>query len=238
MIEENNRKGPGVFYAVVGVATLVVAIIGATFAYFSASANNDTAITGTTASAGGVDLVVTPVTDTGASMIPLNLMDDANPENAATGDADQFAKAITNKCVDANGNNVCQVYSIKVTNKSTTSKIQVRGTLNLEATATNMKWQLLTDDVTTTRATFATVVNKGVVGNITVGGNSGGTGTDAYSKDLEANGEVTYYVLVWLEETGSAQENDDAAKTFTGHVAFSAVDASGNNTGLTASFSA
>ena len=38
-MEENNRKGPGIFYAVVGVATLVVAIIGATFAFFSASAN-------------------------------------------------------------------------------------------------------------------------------------------------------------------------------------------------------
>ena len=38
-MEENNRKGPGVFYAVVGVATLVVAIIGATFAYFSAQAS-------------------------------------------------------------------------------------------------------------------------------------------------------------------------------------------------------
>ena len=36
-MDENNRKGPGIFYAVVGVATLVVAIIGATFAYFSAS---------------------------------------------------------------------------------------------------------------------------------------------------------------------------------------------------------
>ena len=37
-MDENNRKGSGVFYAVVGVATLVVAIIGATFAYFSATA--------------------------------------------------------------------------------------------------------------------------------------------------------------------------------------------------------
>ena len=34
---DENRKGPGIFYAVVGVATLVVAIIGATFAFFSAS---------------------------------------------------------------------------------------------------------------------------------------------------------------------------------------------------------
>lgn len=34
---EENRKGPGIFYAVIGVATLVVAIIGATFAYFTAT---------------------------------------------------------------------------------------------------------------------------------------------------------------------------------------------------------
>ena len=45
---EENRKGPGVFYAVVGVATLVVAIIGATFAYFSASAQAETPVTGGT----------------------------------------------------------------------------------------------------------------------------------------------------------------------------------------------
>ena len=42
-MEENNRKGPGVFYAVVGVATLVVAIIGATFAYFTATVTTDKA---------------------------------------------------------------------------------------------------------------------------------------------------------------------------------------------------
>ena len=37
-MENNNRNnGRGIFYGVIGVATLVVAIIGATFAYFSAS---------------------------------------------------------------------------------------------------------------------------------------------------------------------------------------------------------
>ena len=34
---ENNNNGRGIFYGVIGVATLVVAVIGATFAYFSAS---------------------------------------------------------------------------------------------------------------------------------------------------------------------------------------------------------
>ena len=239
-MEENNRKGTGVFYAVVGVATLVVAIIGATFAFFSANATNED-ITGSTAAAGGVELAVTPITATGSNMIPLNLQDNTNPANAATGDADQFAKALTGKCKDANGNNVCQIYSITVTNKSTTSAVQVRGTLTLDTgAAANMKWQLLTNDTATTRATFATTVDKGVAGDVTVGGNTSkdGTGTTAASQTLAASGTATYYVLVWLEETGSAQETTDAAKAFKGTVTFNAVDAGGNTSGLTASFSA
>ena len=232
-MEENNRKGPGIFYAVVGVATLVVAIIGATFAYFTASQTNSD-ITGTTAEAGGVELAINPETATGSNLIPLNLI------TGATDTVDQFQKAIAGRCVDSNGNNVCQIYSIKVTNKSTTSAIQVRGTLNLASEATNMKWQLLNDATSTTKAEFATVVDKGALGNVTVGGNTGGTSTDtnAASQTLAAKGNATYYVLVWLEETGGPQEGADAKKSFTGTVTFNAVDAAGHESGVTASFTA
>lgn len=237
---EENRKGPGIFYAVVGVATLVVAIIGATFAYFSASASDATKITGNTAEAGGVNLEITPVTETGTDMLPLNLLDDDMKTAPTTGD--QFADAIgTTKgasCVDSNGNKVCQVYSIKVSNQSTKSTIQVRGTLNLASEATNMKWQLLTNATSTERAAFATVVGTGTPGDITVGGNTGGTGAAAASQTLAASGDATYYVLIWLEETGSAQETADANKTFKGTVNFEAVDAQGTKSGLTASFTA
>ena len=239
---EENRKGPGVFYAVVGVATLVVAIIGATFAYFSASAANNEAITGNTAEAGGVELTITPVTTTGTNMLPLNLMDNTKATDPATGAADQFADALGAtkgaSCKDSNGNNVCQVYSITVKNKSTTSTVQVRGTLNLASEATNMKWQLLETGTSTARADFATVVDKGVTGNVTVGGNTGATGAAAASQNLAAEASATYYVLVWLEETGTAQETADASKSFTGTVTFNAVDASGKTSGLTASFTA
>lgn len=239
-MEENNRKGPGIFYAVVGVATLVVAIIGATFAYFSASASDNTNITGNTAQAGGVNLEITPVTATGTNMVPLNLLGDDMKTAPTTGD--QFADAIGAtkgaSCVDSNGNNVCQVYSIKVSNQSTTSTIQVRGTLNLASEATNMKWQLLTNATSTERAAFATIVGTGTAGDITVGGNTGGTGAVAASQTLAASADATYYVLVWLEETGSAQEDADANKTFKGTVNFEAVDAQGNTSGLTASFTA
>ena len=237
---EENKRGANTLYLVIGVATLVVAIIGATFAYFSASAQNNDAITGNTAQAGGVDLEITPVTSTGADMLPLNLLGADMKTAPETGD--QFADAIGAtkgaSCVDSNGNNVCQVYSIKVSNKSTTSTIQVRGTLNLASEATNMKWQLLTNATSTERAAFATVVGTGTAGDITVGGNTGGTGAAAASQTLEASADATYYVLVWLEETGSAQEAADANKTFKGTVNFEAVDAQGNTSGLTASFTA
>ena len=58
---EENRKGPGVFYAVVGVATLVVAIIGATFASFSASTTINTDVTGSTPTGPSITIAITRV---------------------------------------------------------------------------------------------------------------------------------------------------------------------------------
>lgn len=235
---ENN--GRGVFYGVIGVATLIVAIVGATFAYFTASKTNDTAITGTTAAAGGLDLAVTPVLNTGADLIPLNLRTDG-----ASDTVDQFASAMTNKCVDSNGNNVCQPYKIVVTNNSTTSTVSVRGTLNLSAVtkAANMKWQLIdvtnesSDAFAASQLDYAKINDAGTAAPITVGGNTGGSGSDLASLSLAKDGSKTFYVLVWLEEQGAAQEEADAAGSWKGTVEFNAVDAGGNSTGVTASFS-
>ena len=58
--QKNNRRG--IFYGVIGVATLVVAVVGATFAYFTATASNNTAISGNMASI-NFGLSVEKVTD-------------------------------------------------------------------------------------------------------------------------------------------------------------------------------
>jgi len=47
-----NNNGKGIFYGVIGVATLIVAIIGATFAYFTATTTSSQYVTGTAATAG------------------------------------------------------------------------------------------------------------------------------------------------------------------------------------------
>lgn len=242
-MEENNRKGPGIFYAVVGVATLVVAIIGATFAFFNASASNTTTISGNTAEAAGITLNITDITETGANMIPLNL-------KVGDGDKDttrQFTEAMSGKCVDMNGNNVCVVYKITITNNSATSTIDVRGDLTLSESAANMKWQLL-NVINDTKETFAasefaghttdgaTVTTATATGQLVREGLDGAVGTgNTARKTLAANATATYYVLIWLEEMGKDQ-GADANKNFKGTVNFNAVDANGGTSGITASF--
>ena len=111
MKEEHKNSRRGVFYGVIGVATLVVAIIGATFAYFTASGSVTNNITGNMANI-SFGLTVEKVVDPGATsgMIP---MSNTMVETAINNQGDNAT------CVDDNGNAVCQVYKITVTNNST-----------------------------------------------------------------------------------------------------------------------
>lgn len=213
---EENRKGTGVFYAVVGVATLVVAIIGATFAYFSASATNDTDVTGTTAKGASLAIAITRESATGTekNMIPMLSTDLQKGVTGTTGKG---------SCIDANGNTVCQVYKITVTNGSEDIGINVKGTMNLANTGKNMKWQVLTD--ATHVDVDATTVAQGTEGTIVA------------NQALTAKGTHDFYLVIWLDETNAAQDADDAGKTFTGTVTFNGVNANGSSsTGITAKF--
>lgn len=111
---ENKQKNyiNNIFYGVVGVATLMVAIMGATFAYFTATAGNNE-ITGNMATI-DFDLQVKKVTnaDNTIGVIPMsnNMMEQAVSNKSTKG-----------VCVDDNGNAVCQIYKITVINESTAS---------------------------------------------------------------------------------------------------------------------
>lgn len=101
-----------IFYGVIGVATLMIAIIGATFAYFTATQSNNNTITGNMATI-SFDVTVTKMTTVDESkggMIPMsnNMMEQALTSSSGI-------------CVDNNGNAVCQVYKITVINTSTAS---------------------------------------------------------------------------------------------------------------------
>lgn len=113
-MENKGRNLKNIVYAVVGVMTLMVAIIGATFAYFTATASNTAALTGNMATI-SFDIKVSKVSDvdvTKGGLIPMtNSMVQKAVNNASN-------KGI---CVDDNGNAVCQIYKITVINSSTAS---------------------------------------------------------------------------------------------------------------------
>ena len=202
-----NNNGKGIFYGVIGVATLVVAIIGATFAYFSATASNDTIIQGEAATV-GLNLEVSKVsTDATGGLIP---MTDADVSKGLAGDAASGSKM----CVDKNGNTVCQVYKIVVTNTGSSTAV-VNGTLNITGAGfANLKWQLLTgtsDDALSTTTTYNPISNT----------------TLATSKTLApSTGTGTYYIMIWISNLASDQSENDKG-SFTGTVTFNSADGAG-----------
>ena len=122
MNEQRNNNGRGIFYGVIGVATLVVAIIGATFAYFTATANAINNITGNMATITfSLDVhKVTTADEVLGGMIP---MSNTMVESAVASKSDEHAGEVSGEttvkpqiCVDDNGNAVCQIYKVIVKN--------------------------------------------------------------------------------------------------------------------------
>lgn len=141
-----NKRGSEIFLGVVGVATLLVAIIGATFAYFSASAksaNNAIDIHSATLSLGYSD-----VAHFKTNMIPTA---DSIAEYAAFNetwiDTDQKVTVITGKdsegkdikkeiqapgqCFDQNRNEICSVYEFYIGNPNKTTRMEIEGSVNV-----------------------------------------------------------------------------------------------------------
>lgn len=243
MMEENNRKGPGVFYAVMGVATLVVAIIGATFAYFSATTDADTeTIGGQTASAASIELDVQQVYPTSGDLkstngriIPLESGEE-NAENAdpAFSTETQMATALASDCV-SKGYVACQVYSVNVKNGgSDPVKATPMIKLNYEAvvsengeetvtrTFTNLRWQKLNATAGEGTTSFALDNGFDAVKNHET---ATPLGTMEGLTNAVVDGETMYFV-VWLEETGVAQ--DETGLTFGGSVELQVFDANNN----------
>ena len=117
-------RGNGIFLGVVSVATLIVAIIGATFAYFSASTQSEPNTVNLGAYEFKLSLSVSQVYPTNASaasgLIPLVAnkvitgAEDLVPNNTNLLYAINVAK---NRCVDDNGLQVCALYRVLINNQ-------------------------------------------------------------------------------------------------------------------------
>ena len=242
-----EKKGQNTLYLVIGVATLVVAIIGATFAYFSAQSSNTTAIQGGT-------------NDVGASLgLTVNrVLFGEDEESANSNDlvpavitlsTEGIQTAINGKCV-ANGYTGCHLYKITattdqdlpaadlllqsfttvgVTDKEAWKFVVFKAT---ESTVETNTTYTVSELVTGTSAaenfanSTATKTNADEIKGYNIHKNSTGA-----SLGMTADTNYDYYLLVYLgnkdniqnptsEDTDNAQHS--ATGTYSGSVVFSA----------------
>lgn len=116
-----NSKGRGIFLGVVSVATLIVAIIGATFAWFSASVGSGENDVNLTAYQFDAELTVDRVFPTAENaskkiipFVPDKVLREGQGD--ATNNMNYALNEATDKCVDSSGYLVCSLYKITVTN--------------------------------------------------------------------------------------------------------------------------
>ena len=208
-IKSQNNDGKGITLITVGILTIIVAIAGATFAFFQVTATNNN-ITGESAYvANNLELKVTLSSTAATGKLV--------PQLEKTGTTNILQKAVTGatgkgSCIDANGNTICKVYTITVTNKTST-KFYVTGTLSLDAAnMSNLKWATGTSATAGFDGTSTTTVHPknytSLVSNV----------------ELAGGASKSYFIVVWISETGAAQTDSG---NFTGTVTFNGYSTSG-----------
>ena len=133
-----NKNGNGIFLGIVSVATLIVAILGATFAYFSATTESDPNAVGVGAYEFNLDLDITrvyPAEGNSPALIPLD--PGGTVSGVTTTNTSNLLYAINeveDRCIDDHGLAVCVLYQVTIKNYGAN---QVTLTGKLEATTNN-----------------------------------------------------------------------------------------------------
>ena len=238
-----NSKGRGIFLGVVSVATLIVAIIGATFAWFSASVGSGENDVNLTAYQFDAKLTVERVFPTAENaskkiipFVPDKVLregqgDQTNNMNYALNEA-------TNKCVDSSGYLVCSLYKITVTNNGSDA-IELDGTVTtIETTKTETGTTLTANGALKAQIisyadgkyTYTHNLSKALALPNTVNG-SGKLIMDPATLTVGATpgaNTAELYVLVWLNDTTENQSSMMGA-SYKGQFIFSAVGMGAGN---------
>lgn len=247
-----NKKGSGVFLGVVSVATLIVAIIGATFAYFSATVTSDDRVEAE-AYEFNASMTITPIYPEVShnGLIPLDpdakvLNADGETESDKTNLLYALTEA-TNKCVDDNGYQVCALYQVTI-NNSSTQAINLSGKLITESNVAstrsgatpfaNLTYQPLdgshSDNSLALGGTAIDLIDGNIDttletiqkdGSITIDGIEV-PGATVNSDDTLTPGTKTAYVLIYLNENGD--QSAEMGATWTGEIQYASTSGDGN----------
>lgn len=195
-VEKNNNDTKVLVFTIVGILTLIMAISGATFAYFAATAFNNNTIKGNSGYvANPLTLAITESSQVASASLKLVPQIDSFVRNVATS---------TSQCIDANGNAVCQHYAITVTN-TTTNSYYLDGHMSLTATnMPNLKWSVCSDEWVCTSTSYYTPSSTSLGNAFSIG----------------AGASKTLYVVIWISETNTVQTDSNSFSgtvTFTGY---------------------
>lgn len=244
-----NKKGNGLFLGIVSVATLIVAIMGATFAFFSATTNSDINSVNLGAYEFNLSLSVNPVWNIEGGLIPLlpNETIENAPEQYNTnllyalnvgGDTDKESPDNPlKKCIDDQGLQVCALYEVTIENTATndvTLTGQIKTTSNNPGTKeTSTPFQNLTyQEITGNERDGFTVVPSGIRLTLPLTAEeepiSIASITVPGTDNPEEPGSATTYVLIYLNDTGSDQSGEMGA-TYEGQLIYTSTGGTGNN---------
>ena len=129
-VPKKEKDFRNIALTVLGVFIVLAIVSGSTFAYYAFTATNSNTITGTAATAQGLALSVTKLAGGTGNMVPQL--------------SNTLRKAIVgtsaNKCIDGNGNTVCHIYRIDLTNAATAA-FAYRVNISFSGgTFSNLKW--------------------------------------------------------------------------------------------------
>ena len=200
MLEENNNKGSvnkSLVYAIVGVALLVVAVAGSAYAYYVASVQNTTTVTGNAGGGSAPTLTVTKVsTSATGNLIPIDATTTmlTNAAKGWTGSAIGTSWNATYACKDKNGYSVCQIYSVTLKNNSSNAMNFNIGVTALSGTSTpNVDVVKMASNISVTDVTSIKGKAAGIASSVSI--NGGATST-------------TYYIMVFIKNLDSAQTDN------------------------------
>ena len=212
----DETRGRDIFLGVIGVLTLIVAIVGATFAYFSTQVNSANESVNINSYQFATSLAFKEVypTKEHKALIPLD-------SKAKNGEITYLDKALSEGCVDAKGYQACAVYEAALTNTADdvvlTPSFDVTTNEFVNETNSNVYALLATangvDEVPT-----AFTYNRENATNVIAAKNA--LTYNGQSTITVSNGQTAkYYLIVWLENLEEYQP--DMNKTLKGQITFS-----------------
>ena len=221
----DNNKSRGIFLGVLSVATLIVSIIGATFAFFVANASGNTGKVQAGAASVTNTLTLSEIVDYRQNMIPVTealMKTSYKRTETATGTG-------TGRCEGysaAGGNtvyNLCSIYQFKVSNTASIAQTIYASLTANTNTFTNLKYCIFEGEA------GASDTEKVACRNMPA---KGTTDSNVFSELIPATtGTHTYTLVMYINETEGDQTAADSGKAFTGTISITSADGSNYMTG-------